>query len=206
MNTRRQFLTRSAVTLVALPLAGSALTACSTSWITTAVADIPTAISIADSVSAIIALATGNSLITPAVSASIAIVATAVKAGLLTLQDLINQYQVSKSVTILGKIEDTLTQLLADLSNLLPTLTFADQATKVAITSGVSLLIGVLSAIQVLIPSTLGGSAVVTATRSRRAAANVKLAPATVLPTSAQIKSQFNAVVFLNGYESAIIK
>jgi hypothetical protein len=208
---RRNFLTRSGAALALAPLAGSAAlfttTGCSTSWINTAIADIPTAIAIAQSISAIVTLATGNALITPAAAALIETAASVAKAGLLTLQDAINTYQKNPSTTTLAKITDTLNQLLTDLPNILPTLTFTDQATKVAITTGITLLISVLSSIQLLIPAPVIAAGTRSASRNLSSARvilankNAKI----VVPSVDQIKSQFNSVVALNGYADVAI-
>lgn len=209
MLTRRNFMSGSAVSLVASASAGSFLTlsttGCSTSWINTAVADIPTAIAIAQSISAIVTLATGNALITPAAAALIDTAAGVVKSGLLTLQDAINVYQSDKSTTNLGKVTDTLNQLLVDLPNILPTLTFVDQATKVSITTGITLLISVLSAIQVLVPAQIANAGARKAS-PRLASTQALLSGKVVIPSKDQIKSQFNSVVALNGYPQVVIQ
>lgn len=202
MLNRRSFFGRSAIALAVLPF-GSAMvfstTGCNTSWIQTAINDVPVAISIAQSISAIVTLATGQAIITPIIADGIQTAANVVTAGLKTLQDAINAYNTSKSSTGLAKVIDSLNQTLSDLPNILPTLTFTDQATKVAITTGVTLLISTLSAIQVLIPSPVAA----TATRKvngRLAAAHSALATSVEVPSAKQVKGQYNSVLWLNGY------
>lgn len=202
---RRRFLKSATMALAAVSATGLVVgttTGCNDSWIQTAINDMPAAIAIIESIASIASLATGNALITPAIATIINTAASLIKSGLLALQDAITAYQSSKSSTTLGKIDDTLAQLLADLNTLLPQITILDQATKTAITTGIALLISTLSTIQVLIPPSVSPAAAA----SRRAQAHATLASRTVLPTAAQIKSQFNAVVTLNGYPSAVVQ
>lgn len=197
ISNRRNFIRTTALAVAAVSATGI-VTGCDTSWINTAIADIPTAISIADSISAIVTLATGTSIITPAIAAVIEVSATAIKAGLSELQTLINTYQSSKDTTTLGKIDDTLTQLASDLSGLLSQFSFADQNTKTVLTTAATLLLSVINALQLLVPP----SATSLATHPFRRVAPAALKSKPVLPSKEQIQTLFNSTAVLTGYAS----
>lgn len=191
---RRTFFKSSAAVLV-LPPTLASLTGCDTSWINTAVADIPVIVQIADSLVAVAATASGNAAVTPAAIAAVNVGAAAAKAALTTLQQLITAYSAQKTPTTLSTIDVTLTTIEGNLNGILTAFHVDDANLQTAITSGVALALSTIAAIQLLVP------AASTATARRMAAAQV-LKTKIVILTPEQIKSQFNAVIVLNGYEA----
>jgi hypothetical protein len=205
--SRRSFMFRgvkAAAVAGALPLAAVSLTGCSTNWIDTAIKDLPIAISIAQSIASILAIATGNGYISQTAAQAISALQGPIVTLLDALKDAINAYNASKTETNLGRVTDTLTQILQDLPKLLPLLQFKDSNTQLAITSAVSLLITTLTSIQILIPAPVAalGRFKVTA---NVAAARVALANKTVVPSDVQVKSQFNVMMYTNGFPQLVI-
>lgn len=199
---RRQLLKSSAITAAVLPVATGlsiATTGCSTSWIDTAIADLPTAVSIATSILGIVAVATGNGVLSTDIAALINTAATAAKAGLLTIEALIQDYKTSPNASILDKIDVALTDLQTNLSAILQVGGIKNQALQVTIATAVGLAIATISAIQLLIPAAPKSSAL------RRAAVQ-KVKTKVVVPQKEQIVSMFNAVVVLNGYADFQVK
>lgn len=202
MMNRRQLLKSSAITAAVLPVATGltlATTGCSTSWIDTAIKDIPVAEGIAQSILGIAALAGGNGAMDPAIAALIKVAGTAVTAGLTTLEALINQYKTAPNSSVLDKIDVALTDLQTNLGSILQVSGIKDANLQIAISSAVGLAIAVISAIQTLVPAAPVSSAV-------RRAASHKLVKATVVPSADQIASMFNAVMVLHGFEQFQVK
>lgn len=195
---RRQLLKSTAIAAVTLPIASAAVlstTGCSTAWIETALADLPTAEGIAQSILGIVALASGNGTMDIAIAALISTAGTAVQAGLVTLQALITDYKATPSSTTLDKIDAALTDLQTNLASILSVGGIKNSDLQVAISTAVGLAIAVVSAIQTLIPAAPVSTAV------RRAAPNKLLKP-TVVPSKEQISSMYNAVMVLHGFSA----
>jgi len=178
----------AAVSAVALTTTG-----CDTSWINTAIADIPTAESIITSFVGIAAAATGDAQLAAASQALIVAAGTAAKAGLATLQALIDGYKTSPNASILDKIDTALTDVATNLSSILAVVGIKDDALRTTIFTAVSLALVAVQAIQLLIP------AAATATASRKAA-QVQLKKKAILLTKDQLASLFNTSVTINGY------
>lgn len=191
---RRQFIRGSALVAAATTTSLVSL-GCSTDWISTAIQDLPTAENIVQSLAAIIAAATGNALIVPAVSALIDAAIKSVSLGLSTLQSLITGYKVTKDGSILDKIDAALTDLQSNLSSIFEIAGIKNTSLQTAIFTAVGLLISVVSAIQTLIPAAPAASSL------RKAGPN-KLRKVTIIPTADQIRSQVNAVFVLKGFDA----
>src|SRR6185312_11586036 len=105
---RRTFITRATTVATVTPFIGLSmepLMGCSTGWIDTAISDIPTIVSIADSILGVVGLAVGNGTLASATGVIISGAATAVNAGLVTLKALIQDYQTAPNATVLQKID-----------------------------------------------------------------------------------------------------
>lgn len=202
LMNRRQMLKSSAVTAAVLPIAAGltlTTTGCNTNWIDTAIADLPTAVDIATSLLGIVTVATGNGTLDASIAALISTGATAVKAGLITLEALINDYKAAPSSSILDKIDAALTDLQTNLASILQISGIKNQALQVTIATAVGLAIATISAIQLLVPAAPVSSAL-------RRSAPRKLTKPSIVPEKAQIVSMFNAVVVLNGYADFQVK
>ena len=105
---RRQFTGHLVAGAATAALAGTTITmeGCTTDWITTAINDLPTIVSIATTVATIVADALGAGAISPAVAAIIKTASEAAQVALATVQQLVKDYQASPNATVLQKIED----------------------------------------------------------------------------------------------------
>lgn len=199
---RRQILKSSAIAAITLPVASVStlsMVGCSTSWIDTAIADIPTAEAIANSILGIVALATGNGSLDASIAVLINTAGTAVTAGLATLQALITDYKTAPNSSILDKIDVALTDLQTNLGAILQVAKVKDSNLQISISTAVGLAIAVVSAIQTLVPAAPVSSAI-------RRAAPVKLLKPTVVPKKEDIASLYNAVMVLHGFAAYQVK
>ena len=161
--------------------AATVVTACNTSWISTAVADLPVLVQIAENIAAIVAAAQGQSGNTQ-VATQIQAVATAAKTGLEAVQALVNSYNAApaaQKATILGQIDTGLTAVQSNLQQILSAARVLNPQLEATITGIVTLAEGTLLAIQTLVPS-----------------AKVGAAPLPQRPPSpAALKASYNAIV-----------
>jgi len=162
------------------------VTACNTSWINTALADLPVIIQIATNIAAIVGTAQGQANNTQ-VTAEIQAVAATAKTGLLAIQALVNSYNsapAAQKTTILGQIDAGLTAVQANLQQILTAARILNPQLQATVTGIVTLAEGTLLAIQTLVP-----------------APKVGAAPNEVQPPSpAALKASYNAIVFQGGY------
>lgn len=166
------------------------VTACNTSWISTALADLPVLVQIAENIAAIVAAAQGQAGNTQT-SAEIQAVAGTAKTGLLAIQALVNSYNsapAAQRATILGQIDTGLTAVQANLQQILSAARILNPQLQATITGIVTLAEGTLLAIQTLVPAAKAGSK----------AARVQP------PSPDALKASYNAIVLqgdLAGYE-----
>ena len=161
------------------------VTACNTSWINTALADLPILVQIAQNIAAIVAAAQGQAG-NPQTSAEIQAVAGTAKTGLLAVQALINSYNsapAAQKVTILGQIDAGLTAVQANLQQILTAARILNPQLQATITGIVTLAEGTLLAIQTLVPSPKVG------------AAPLPQRP----PSPGALKASYNAIVLQGG-------
>jgi len=165
--------------------AAMVVTACNTSWISTALADLPVLVQIAENIAAIVAAAQGQAG-NPQVAAQIQAVADTAKTGLQTIQALVNSYNAAPSAqkaTILGRIDTGLTAVQANLQQILSSARLLNPQLQATITGIVTLAEGTLLAIQTLVPAAKAGP---------KAA---QLQP----PSPAALKASYNAIVLQGG-------
>jgi hypothetical protein len=191
---RRLFLKLSvagaAVAVVSLPTLG-----CSTAWITTVLNDLPVVISIAQSIVAVVAEATGNGALAPIDAALISAAASALSTGLTALQDAVNAYNSNNS----GGLAPVIAALLAaqtDATKVVSSLVAAgvtvNSDVQMIITAAMGTAATILAAIQSLIPGAAPAS--VTA----KATATVALGKVT-MPNAESLKYGYNSVLWLHG-------
>ncbi len=161
--------------------AAMVVTACNTSWISTALADLPVLVQIAENIAAIVAAAQGQSGNTQ-VATQIQTVATTPKTGLETIQALVNSYNAApaaQKATILGQIDAGLTAVQGNLQQILSAARLLNPQLQATITGIVTLAEGTLLAIQTLVPATKAGPK---ATQAQP-------------PSPAALKASYNAIV-----------
>src|SRR6185312_509490 len=145
---RRQLLKMSAAAsaVLAVPSVTILTTGCDTSWTQKAIDDIPTISNIVGSILSIVAL--GNPALSPEVASAINAALTAASAALVTLQTLINDYKASKDASVLVKIDAALADVQTNLSAVLEVAHVKDPALQATISTGISLAMTVISAIE----------------------------------------------------------
>lgn len=167
-------------------------TACNTSWMSTALADLPVLVQIAENIASIVAAAQGQAG-NPQTSAEIQDVASTTKTGLLAIQALVNSYNAApaaQKTTILGQIDAGLTAVQANLQQILSAVKVLNPQLQATITGIITLAEGTLLAIQSLVPSPKVGAAPL----SQRP------------PSPAALKASYNAIVLQGGLSQYQIK
>lgn len=204
---RRQLLKVTSAATVALAVTGPMLmsTGCSTTWITTAINDLPTIQGIAESILAIVAI--GDPALTPVITAAIILAVKGATAALATTQALIQDYKAAPSTTVLGKIDAALTDLQQNLSQVLQAAQIKNAALQATIATGISLALSVISAIQLLIPPQVAAShgAALSVTVDR-ALAKSAIPQQIVVANSTTIKLMYNVVASSCGYSAQVVK
>jgi hypothetical protein len=195
---RRMFLQLSGTGAAVAVAAPTVLltTGCSTAWITTVIDDIPVVINIVNSVVSVIAEATSNGGLPASVAAALTTAMNVAIASLNAFQDAANAYNANKSQGNLNALIAALTKVQSDVQGVIATLPAGSVSPSIVavIVAALGTAILTLSSIQALIPG--AAPAVVTA-RAVAAVATGKVEP----PNAATLKSSFNAVLGLHGYQ-----
>ena len=204
---RRQLLKVTSAATVALAVTGPMLmsTGCSTTWVTTAINDLPTIQGISESILAIVAL--GDPALTPVITLAIEGAFKLAMAALATTQALITDYKASPNTTTLGKIDAALTDLQQNLSQVLQVAQIKNAALQATIATGVALALSVISAIQLLIPPQVTAShgAALSVTVDR-AIAKKAIPQQIVVANSTTLKLMYNVVASSCGYSVQVVK
>jgi len=161
------------------------VTACNTSWISTALADLPVLVQIAENIASIVATAQGQAGNTQAAT-DIQNVAATAKAGLEVVQTLINSYNsapAAQKATLLGQVDTALAGVQANLQQILSAAHALNPQLQATIAGIVTLAQGTLLAIQTLVPAAKAG----------RALSQVQP------PSPAALKASYNAIVLQGG-------
>lgn len=189
---RRQFL--AMVLSCGLVFATIPMTGCSTSWINTALQDLPVLVQIATSILSIVSAAQGNGTLPAAEAAQITSISNQVKSDLQLVQSLVTQFQTTGSTTLLGQIDAALTSVQSNLQAILTAAHIGNVALQTTITTSISLALTVVVAIQSLVP--------VSPTPAPAArVARVPMKP----PKAADIKTDYNAILQANGFSAYAI-
>lgn len=133
---------------------GVMLAGCNTDWITTAINDLPTIVSIATTVATIVATALGAGAISPAVAAIITTASQAAQVALATVQQLIKDYQAQPNDSVLQKIHTTLLDIQGNLGQILDAAHVENVALRTVIIATMGLAITVMTQIISLLPVT----------------------------------------------------
>jgi hypothetical protein len=185
---------------VCLVFSGVGVSGCNSSWINTAINDIPVVLQIVTGVVSIVSIAQGGGGISPQMSATLQSGAAQATADLKQVQQLIASYQAAEATAkpgILGQIDSLLTSTSGNLAGILAAAHIENQDTQVAITAAVTLALTTVAAIQSLIPPQTTVVTGVTAphtVRTPRKPASPK-----------QLKNQFNTIVEKN-FPQVVIK
>jgi hypothetical protein len=200
---RRNFLQASAAG-TGLVLTAPALvifeTGCPTSWIQTVENDLPIIVGIANSILQVITTATGSGAIAADVGKLVTESVQTLSTSLQALQDAVTAYQANTG-TGLSRVIAALVASQADIKAViqsLPAGTIAPVEMTI-IVGGVGLVITILSAIQSLIP----GAAPTGVTAKAISAVSKQTV---VMPNAAALKTGYNSLLWLHGYESAAVK
>lgn len=193
---------------LALILAG-----CSTSWIQTALADLPVITQVALNIASIIAAAQGKSQADATVTNQVQSIANQVKSDLTLVQSLIASYQSATAAQKPGlaqKISAALSDVQANLNAILTAVHVKDAALQATIVAAVGVAVTTVASIMSLIPANAAGPASAAAASASGAAAQSASANrprvATKPPSASQLKKQFNAIFAANGFPEAELK
>jgi hypothetical protein len=195
---RRQFFevtgkgTLGTALLVATAGSAAVMIGCNVDWITTAINDLPTVVSIATTVASIVATALGGGAVTPAVAAIIATAAQAAQVALALVQQLVKDYQANPTASVLDKIKITLLDIQGNLGQILDAAHVANSALRTVIVGLIGLGITVITQILSLLPVTT----VTVALKN----AKVQTAMAIKPTSSPDLKKQVNAFLTAYGY------
>jgi hypothetical protein len=200
--SRRQFAQRALLAAATSALALPEL-ACSVSWISIAISDLPEVVAIVQSILAIVAL--GD----PALAVAgpiIAVAAQAVEATLITLQQLVVYYKSYPSTSVIEEIDAALTAVQKNLSVILAAAHIDNPGLQAMILAGVTLAMFVVQAIQALIPSlatTVVGTQRLRSSLApgvRRAEIAAGMNTPVVLLTAGQLKASYNLIAVAAGF------
>src|SRR5579875_93917 len=177
------------------------LDGCSTSWITTLENDLPELVNIAGSIVSIVAMASGNGALPADLAPAITAAAQALQVSLGALQDAVSAYNGGKGSGTLAAVTAALTAVQADAQKVIASLPSGtvSTSTETAIVAGIGTLVTILSSVQLLIP---GGAAPNQVAKAQATAMMEKPS----LPDAATIRTGYNSVLILNGFESAAIR
>lgn len=170
---------------------------CSTSWINTALADLPVITQVALNIASIVAAAQGKEEASPAVASQVQNIAAQVKSDLTLVQSLISSYQsatATQKPALMQKINAALSDVQTNLNAILTAVHIKDAALQATIVAAVGVAVTTITSIESLIPQPAPTSGAV------RASAAVKP------PSAAQLKKQFNAIFAANGFPQAELK
>ena len=173
----------------ALVLAG-----CSTSWIKTALADLPVITQVALNIASIVAAAQGKGQAGAAVTTQIQNISSQVKSDLTLVQNLIDTYQsapAASRATLLTQISTSLADAQTNLKSILTAVHVDNAALQATIVAAVGVAVTTLVSIESLIPAPKG---------TVNASAPIKP------PSSSQLKREFNAIFVANGFPQAQVK
>jgi hypothetical protein len=176
---------------LALILAG-----CSTSWINTALADLPVIAQVALNIASIVSAADGSQ-ISPAAAAQVQSIANQVKSDLTLVQSLITSYQSATAAErpgVVQKINAALSDVQTNLNAILTAVHVDNAALQATIVAAVGVAVSTVASIESLLPSSAAQAAV------------AKMPSATKPPSAKQLKKRFNAIFLANGFPQAEVR
>lgn len=167
---------------------------CSTSWIKTALADLPVIVQVAESIAQIVAVAQSKGQVPPQVSNEIQSISAQVKNDLTLVESLVADYQSSTAATkpsIAQKLNAALGDLQTNLAAILTAVHVNDAALQATITGAVGIAISTVTAIESLVPAPAG---------------TIRASKPVSLPSAKQLKGEFNAVFAAHGFGAYAVR
>jgi len=186
----------SPVLAVALSLC-LVVSGCTTSWITTAINDIPVVVQIVTSILQIVAAASGKGA-DPTMIAQVGNIGQQAQSDLQLLNSLVSQYQSASAAAkpgLLNQIDAALTTAQGNLNQILVAFHVNDPALQATIAGSVGLALSALLEIQSLIPPAPNAPA------TRMAISAKALKPR----TAKQLKDEANFIFQSHGYSQYVI-
>lgn len=196
---RREFVGTLTASAAALALSG--LEGCSSTWVDTALKDLPVIINIATTVATIVADALSGGVIPSAVAAAIQTAAQAAQAALTLVQQLIAQYQANPSASIVQKIQTALQTVQTNLQAILAAAHVDSPALQATIAGLIALALSVVTALEGILPAPAPSPKPTPAP-----AIKTTVAYGAKIPSAGQIRSQANAILAQNGYSRYALK
>lgn len=195
--TRRAFSKASLLSIGTAALASTAsFTLAGCDWETTVLDDLPTVVSIVQTIIQVVASATGNGVIGTEASQVLTIAATVLSASITAFQAAVTAFKAAKGTngTLAGVIAALQSAQVGvqGVINALPGGTIPSNVSMI-IAAGIGTVITILSAIQALIP---GASPASITASANSVAMNTKIK----LPNKDTIKALHNAVLVMHGY------
>lgn len=170
--------------LLAIALMVSMITtACSTQWISVALADLPVLTEMALNIASLVTTLQTSQELNPAEAAAIQNLSAEAGRDLNLLQTLYNQYKANPDAATLQKIQNAIATINQNLPALLQAAHISNPALASRVTAAVNLILATVDSFAALIPNSAAASA--------RAAAHAKLS----IPSAKELKQQWNQQV-----------
>lgn len=167
---------------------------CSTSWISTALADLPVITQVALNIASIVAAAQGKGQASPTVTNQVQTIAGQVKSDLTLVQSLITTYQSATSTqkpAVVQKIAAALADVQSNLNAILTAVHINDTDLQATIVTAVGVAVATVASIASLLPASAG---------TVRASNPIKP------PSASQLKREFNAIFASHGFPQAELR
>ncbi len=159
-----------------------ATTACTSQWISVALADLPVLTQMALNIATLITTLQSGQQISTTDAAAIQSISTEASKDLNLLQTLYNQYKAAPDAGTLQKIQSTISTINQNLPALLAAVHVSDPVLAARVTAGVNLILTTVQSFSALMPATVN---------TARKVAGQKLA----IPHAAELKKQWNQQV-----------
>ncbi len=174
-----------------------ATTACSSQWISVALADLPVLTQMALNIGTLVTTMDSGKPITAAETAGIQAISNEASKDLNLLQSLYNDYKANPNATKLQKINDAITSINQNLPAVLQAAHIADPTLLARVSAGVNLILTTVESFAALMPQTQIQS------HTRLSVSQAHVPPAAtasvqkkvVLANSAELKKQWNQQV-----------
>ncbi len=180
-TTAKSKATAAIVLLLALSLAG---VACSSQWISIALADLPVLAQMALNIGTLVATLQSGKQLSPAETTAIQNISAEAGRDLSLLQALYNEYKASPSGDTIQKIDAAIARTSQELPALLQAAHISDPMLATRVAAGVNLIVTTVNSFAALVPHA------VTASRSRTVASRPL-----AIPRSRELKKQWNRQV-----------
>jgi len=173
-----------------------ATTACSSQWISVALADLPVLTQMALNIGTLVTTMDSGSPITPAETAGIQAISNEASKDLNLLQSLYNDYKTNPNATTLQKINDAITSINQNLPAVLQAAHIGDPTLLARVSAGVNLILTTIESFAALMPLTqVQPQSRVSVSQARVQPVTASVQKKVVLANSAELKKQWNQQV-----------